>query len=226
MKLEKLKSPFTWNKRHILVQDRVWYVPDGYEDYASFSFPGWEHPLFFNGERPICLEYCSGNGAWIAAKAQAQPEYNWVAVERKFDRVRKIWAKTTKFQLNNLLMICGEGHRVTHHYLPNGSVHSVFINFPDPWPKQRHAKHRIVQVPFIEEVRRILCKGGTLTMVTDDVPHSQWMIKVLQCIPGFESVFPDPFYVTDYPDYGTSFFEDLWRQKGKAIHYHVFRKIG
>lgn len=225
MKPENLKSPFTWDKRHILVHDQVWYVPDQYEDFTSFSFPGWGNSLFFDQERPICLEYCSGNGAWIAAKAKEQSQYNWVAVERKFDRVRKIWSKIKNFQLLNLLAVCGEGYRITHHYIPNASVHSVFINFPDPWPKRRHAKYRIVQVSFIEEVRRILQPGGILTMVTDDVPYSQMMIDVLHQFPSFESLFPYPFYVTDYPSYGTSYFEDLWRQKGKQIHYHVFRKI-
>lgn len=226
MKPEDLTSPFTWEKRHILVQDRVWYVPDEYDNFASFSFPGWSHSSFFAQERPICLEYCSGNGAWIAAKAQAQPEYNWVGIEQKFDRVRKIWSKVKNLQLSNLLAVCGEGYRITHHYIPNGSVHSVFINFPDPWPKRRHAKHRIVQEPFIEEVRRILQMGGVLTMVTDDTGYSQFMIEVMHHFAGFESLFARPFYVTDYPSYGASYFEDLWRQKGRVIRYHAFRKIG
>jgi tRNA (guanine-N7-)-methyltransferase len=226
MKPEDLKSPFTWEKRHILVHDRIWYVPDQYEDFANFSFPGWNHSLFFEQERPICLEYCSGNGSWIAAKAQSHPEYNWVAIERKFDRVRKIWSKVKNFQLSNLLAVCGEGYRVTHHYIPKESIDSVYINFPDPWPKRRHAKYRIVQLPFIKEIYRILQPGGVLTMVTDDVAYSQEMIHVLHQVLGFQSVFGHPHYIVDYPDYGTSYFEDLWRQKGKIIRYHMFRKIG
>lgn len=225
MKPQDLKSPFTWNQRHIVVQDRIWYIPNQYEDFASFSFPGWESPLFFDQERPICLEYCSGNGAWIAAKAQEQSQYNWVAVELKFDRVRKIWSKIKNFQLSNLLVVCGEGYRLTHHYIPDASVHSIFINFPDPWPKNRHAKNRIVQLSFIQELLRILKPEGVLTMVTDDIPYSHIMIDVVRQFPSFESLFPDPFYITDYSNYGTSYFEDLWREQGKQIHYHAFRKI-
>jgi tRNA (guanine-N7-)-methyltransferase len=227
MKPEDLKSPFTWEQRRVLIQDRVWYVPDQCEDtdYTGFSFPGWANRQLFDQERPICIEYCSGNGAWIAAKARVHAEYNWVAIERKFDRVRKIWSKIKNFELPNLLAICGEGYRITHYYLPSSTVRSVFINFPDPWPKKRHAKHRIIQVPFIREVHRILQPGGVLTMVTDDEAYSKIMIEVLHQVAGFESVFPDPYYVTHYPDYGTSYFEDLWRQKGKSIHYHAFRKL-
>lgn len=224
MRPADLKSPFTWEKRHITVHDRVWYVPKHYQDFTSFTFPGWNDSLFFDDKKPICLEYCSGNGAWIADKAQNSPQYNWVAIEQKFERVRKIWSKIKNFQLSNLLAVCGEGFCVTHQYIPSESVHSVFINFPDPWPKNRHAKYRIVQVRFIAEVRRILQTGGLLTMVTDDVDYSKEMIAVMQQCPGFESIFPDPFYVTEYPDYGSSYFEEIWRGKGKDIHYHVFRK--
>jgi tRNA (guanine-N7-)-methyltransferase len=225
MKPEDLKSPFTWDKRYILVHDRVWYVPDQYDDFASFTFPGWNHHSFFEKERPICLEYCSGNGAWVAAKAQRQAEYNWVAIEQKFDRARKIWSKVKNLQLSNLLVVCGEGYRVTHHYVPQESIHSVYINFPDPWPKRRHAKHRIVQLPFIMEIHRILQPGGSLTLVTDDEQYSDLIIEILHDVPAFESVFGEPYYILDYPDYGTSYFEDLWREKGKVIRYHTFRKI-
>lgn len=225
MKPENLKSPFTWLERHIVIEDRVWYVPDQYDDFASFSFPGWHHPHTFDQEKPICLEYCSGNGAWIAAKAQAHSQYNWVAVERKFERVRKIWSKIKNHHLNNLLAVCGEGLRTTQHYIPTNSVHAVYINFPDPWPKTRHAKHRLVQVPFVEEICRILQPDGVLTLVTDDEAYSQIMIHVMHQVPGFQSLFGAPYYVEDYPHYGTSYFEDLWRQQGKAIRYHAFRKI-
>lgn len=225
MKPENLKSPFPWKERRVLLQDRVWYIPNRDDQSNSFAFPGWSHPSIFGQERPICLEYCSGNGAWIANRAQTQPDYHWVAIERKFERVKKIWSKIKNFQLSNLLVVCGEGHHVTHHYLPSSSVHAVFINFPDPWPKRRHSKHRIVQVPFIQEVCRILQTGGMLTLVTDDETCSQGMIEVLHQEPGFVSLFASPFYVTDYFAYGTSYFEDLWREKGKTIRYHVFRKV-
>jgi len=121
--------------------------------------------------------------------------------------------------------VCGEGYRLTHHYIPNESIHSVYINFPDPWPKKRHAKHRIIQPSFIEQVHRILQFEGLLTLVTDDEGYSDIMINILLPMKGFQSIFDKPYYVGTYPDYGSSYFEDLWRQKGKSIRYHVFRKI-
>lgn len=224
MKPAHLKCPFTWKDRKVLIHDRVWYVPDYCEDYRSFSFPGWDHSDLFVHKRPIKIEYCSGNGAWIAARAIEYPLVNWVGVELNFERARRIWSKIKNHRLDNLLVVCGEGHTVTQHYIPDDSVEEVFVNFPDPWPKNKHAKHRIIQLPFVQEIHRILQSGGTFTLVTDDVDYSKSMINVLHKCPEFESVYPSPYFINEWPNYGTSYFEQLWREQGKMIHYHQFRK--
>jgi tRNA (guanine-N7-)-methyltransferase len=223
MKPEKLKRPFVWNERQILIHDRVLYVPERCDE-KNFAFPGWHSEETFGTHRPISVEYCSGNGAWITSKAKNNPEINWVAVELKFPRVQKIWSKLKQYNLDNLFLICGEGHRTTGQYFPSNSVDEVYINFPDPWPKRRHASNRIVQPAFISEIKRILRDQGTLTLVTDDEIYSGSMIADVQKVGGFQSLFPDPYYSFDLPLYGSSFFEDLWRKKGKDIRYHVFQK--
>jgi tRNA (guanine-N7-)-methyltransferase len=225
MKPSELKSPFDWANRHVLIHDRIWYVPKLCKQADEYTFPGWHHEQTFTTNQPICVEYCSGNGTWIAAKAREHTHQNWVAVELKFERVRKIWSKIKNEDLSNLLAVCGEGYEITKRYFINESVESVFINFPDPWPKTKHAKHRIVQPRFVKEIHRILKPGGVLTMVTDDEAYSKIMIAELLAAENFESIYPDPYFVHDHPGYGQSYFGDLWREKGKNIHYHAFRKI-
>lgn len=223
MRPSNLKCPFTWEKRHILIEDRVWYVPDRFDDFNSFSFPGWSHSSFFGNNLPICIEYCSGNGAWIAEKARNLSEYNWLGVEYQFERVRKMWSKIKNFNLSNLMAICGEGEIVTRQYIPSNSVKAVYVNFPDPWPKNRHAKNRIIKNSFIQEIERILQPEGTLTLVTDDEDYSNIMIQTLHKFPKFISLYKEPYYTRDYPDYGASYFEELWRSQNKIIRYHVYR---
>lgn len=225
MKPISLKCPFDWKNRQVMICDRVWYIPGHFHDFAHFTFPGWKDPSLFENTQPICIEYCSGNGAWIAEKARTHSNYNWVAIEKKFPRVRKIWAKIKNLNLTNLIVASAEGYALTREYIPSSSVAKVYINFPDPWPKARHNKHRIVQIPFIQEVERILELNGELTIVTDDADYSQWIIEVLQHVPEFVSIFGDRYFVEEYPDYGTSYFEDLWREKGKTIKYHVYKKV-
>lgn len=226
MKPKDLKFPFSWEKRHVHLSDRVLYVPDYYDQYSEFTFPGWESIDLFGNHNPVTVEYCSGNGAWIVQKAKDEPCRNWVAIERRFDRVRKIWSKIKNEDLQNLVVFCGEGFQLTKEFIPSSSVEEIYINFPDPWPKKRHAKHRIVQSPFVNEIHRVLKIKGAITLVTDDPVYSKQMIEVLQLQPGMEAVNPSPFYVTCMDGYGTSFFDTLWRGKGRAIRYHQYKKAG
>lgn len=225
MRPENLKAPFKWDERKVLLQDRILYVPEVYDKYEEFAFPGWESEELFGNTNPIHLEYCSGNGAWILEKALENPQINYVAIEKKFPRIRKIWSKIQNHTLRNLIGICGEGMKVTLHYFPHESVDEIFINFPDPWPKTRHAKHRIVQPPFVAEMARVLKKGGKLTLVTDDLDYSNWMIAVMGGHTGFKALLPAPYFVEELEGYGTSYFDELWRSKGKTIRYHQFSRV-
>ena len=224
MKPRDLKSPFNWHQRQVTIRDRIWYVPNYYDQYDSFTFPGWTDPLIFPRANPVKIEYCSGNGIWIADRAEREPGVNWVAVEKKFERVRRIWSKIKNRNIDNLLAVCGEGHTVTRHFISSHSVEEIFINFPDPWPKTRHSKNRIVQTSFILEIQRILKPNGVITLVTDDSDYSKIMIATMQECEGFFSLHPDPHYITRLEDYGTSSFDQLWREKGKNIHYHQYQK--
>lgn len=224
MKPEDLKSPFSFDERHILIKDRVFFVPDYFDRYDEFQFPGFSDEQVFGNHKPVYLEYCSGNGSWIAGKAQHDPNVNYVACEIKFGRVRKIWSKIKNLNLANLFAICGEGFGITKRYFTPKSIDRVFINFPDPWPKKRHAKHRIIQEPFLEELLRILKPNGIVTFVTDDTAYSDWTIERFLKVEGFESCFADPYYSNELLEYGTSYFDTLWREKGRLIRYHQFRK--
>lgn len=225
MKPNNLKSPFlNKDECHISIHDRVWYVPPIPECNPNFVFPGWNDSLLFGNNNPVNIEYCSGNGAWIASKAKENPHLNWVAVEKKFTRVKKIWSKLKNFKLENLIILCGEGLYATKHYIPSQSITSAYVNFPDPWPKLRHAKHRLIQKDFVDEVDRIMFSNGELTLVTDDLNYSQQMIDVVTLSPGFMSCYPNPYFITGQEDYGSSWFESLWKNAGREIRFHKFKK--
>ncbi|HSX04002.1 MAG TPA: tRNA (guanine(46)-N(7))-methyltransferase TrmB [Rhabdochlamydiaceae bacterium] len=225
MKPTDLKYPFKWEERRPALSQRVLFVPDFYENHVQWKFPGWEDPALFGKKGKVTAEYCSGNGSWIIQKALNAPDEHWIAIEKNFERVRKIWSKLQKLSLNNLLVICGEALTFTRFYLPENAVDEVYINFPDPWPKLKHAKHRLIQQPFVGELFRILKQEGKATFVTDHENYSTQMIHEMLGFKGWKSSFEDPFYKTSWENYGTSYFEHLWRTKGKTIRYHQFEKI-
>lgn len=224
MKGSDLQRPTTWEERTVIIQDGVWHIPEYYDHYEAFTFPGWESPTLFGKSAPVMVEYCSGNGAWILDKAKQNPHQNWVAVEKRFDRVRKIWAKVRNRSIQNVCIVSGEAYKATLHYFPTSSVAGVFINFPDPWPKARHHKHRLIQTPFLNELARILQPGGIVTFVTDDVEYSEWTLEYFAKHPDFSFLDPEPYYLTELEGYGISFFEELWRSKGMSIRYHRIQR--
>lgn len=215
MKPKDLHYPHSWENRKPTFHQGVFFLPKYYGDYSFFTFPQWSDALCFGNSHPVHIEFCSGNGSWIAERAQRFPEINWVAVEMRFDRTRKIWAKKQNLDLQNLLIVCGEAQTFTTHYVQSSSVEQTYVNFPDPWPKDRHAKHRLIQGLFVEELSRILMPEGKAIVVTDDLPLSEQVQREMMQKELF-STLSNP---SDFADYGTSFFEELWRQKGRSIHY-------
>jgi tRNA (guanine-N7-)-methyltransferase len=222
MKPKNLKAPYTWEERRPLLQDGVLHVPDYYERHEEFSFPGW--PAIFGNDKPVVIEYCTGNGTWLAEKAKDTSK-NWVAVEWRFERVRKIWSKTKNYNLSNLFIISGEAQVFARKYLPDASVDEVYVNFPDPWPKEKHAKNRLFQQPFIAELARTIKQNGTVTVATDDPCYSEQIFKEMLAQGSWQSVFGDPGYKTEWERYGESYFDTLWREKGKTIRYFQFRRL-
>lgn len=207
-------SPFSWKERRVLLRDQVLFVPEYYKEYSSFEMPSWDQ--IFDNDNPIHLEYCSGNGHWVIERAQNHPDQNWVAVEKKFERVRKIWSKREKRGLKNLFIVSGEALTATRHYFPTSSIEAAYINFPDPWPKRRHSKHRLISDAFASEVGRILKPNAPFILATDDPQTEERFVKVVAGNPAFGD---DPLQKGEWPGYGSSWFEELWRSKGRKIRY-------
>ncbi|HEY4831009.1 MAG TPA: tRNA (guanine(46)-N(7))-methyltransferase TrmB, partial [Waddliaceae bacterium] len=170
MKPKALQAvPF--KERRPLLEDQVFFVPIHYTGYEHFTLP--DLSIYFGNDHPVSVEFCSGNGDWIIEKAKLDPSKNWIAVEKRFDRVKKIWSKLKNHHLSNLLIVCGEACTFAHYYLLSDKIEEVYINFPDPWPKMKHAKHRLMQSIFLDELSRILMPGKKVTVVTDDFSYLQ-----------------------------------------------------
>ncbi|BAE81011.1 tRNA/rRNA methyltransferase [Chlamydia felis Fe/C-56] len=222
MKPQDLKVPFFWEERSTKIKDNVLYVPEHYFKHHQFIMPSWEE--FFGNDNPISCELCSGNGDWVVAQAKETPEVNWIAVEKRFDRVRKIWSKMHNCRVTNLRIVCGDAQTFFLHYLGEAVVQRIIVNFPDPWPKSRHRKHRLFQDEFLNNVVRVLTEPGILILATDD---KNYLLQAIQIMRQYLSpTMEDPYYC-EVENYGNSWFETLWRSKGREIFYTEFvKKLG
>lgn len=214
MKPKELTQSFPFKMRLPLIQDGIFYLPNDYFSYQQFTFPLWKE--LFGNENNVHIEYCSGNGEWILEKAKKHPEVNWVAVEMKFHRVAKIHSKQVNQELKNLFIVYGKGEIFTREYLKKNSVAEIYINFPDPWPKRRHAKHRLIQQAFVKDLLRILQVGGKLLLVSDAADYVKQMREEIETVVGWKTC---EIGIERETAYGSSYFDRLWRLMGRKIHF-------
>lgn len=220
-----LKYPYTYENRTPVFIDGVLFIPEFFTEtdelkHSVFSDSNWDklckHPNIY-------VEYCSGNGQWVCEMAKKHPEVLWIACEIKYSRANKIYKRIHAESIPNCIVVFGAAEILTKYYLKPASVNSVFINFPDPWPKKRHAKHRLFQTPFLMDLKTAMRANGQLCLATDDMPYLEQAISEMTLL-GFKAVYQAPHYQLLPEDYGYSFFEDLWSQKGKQNYQTRFTK--
>lgn len=186
----------------------------GFEELEHFA----RSPLTALGwPSALCVEFCSGNGTWIEQRARAAPDLHWIAVEQRLDRARKIWLRKKRLGLTNVTVACAEGSLFCQMHLPPKSIAHCFVNFPDPWPKKRHAKHRLLKRSFLRQLSATLSPNGDLFIATDDVQSLVQLELMLQQEGSFASKTQRYLPHQPFGEYGTSYFESLWRSKGKTL---------
>lgn len=217
--------PFTiknFDARAPSFHDGVLTIPSFYDSHNKEDFKEELEMLF--SKKSLHVEICSGNGEWIIDRAQKNPDVFYVAIEKKFMRVRKIWSKMKNKGLDNLMIVSGMGEDFFTHYLLPHSIDEIFINFPDPWPKKRHAKHRIVKESFIPLVLGALKEDGQITITTDSDDYSKEIISVFGKSKDFENSFPMQGFEILNEEYGGSYFRRLWTGLGRVNKLMTFKK--
>ena len=121
------------------------------------------------------IGYGMGEATWQIAKAN--PGINYLGVEVHMPGVGKVMANLEEFALTNVKLIERDVFEVFHYMIADGALAGVHLYFPDPWPKKRHFKRRIVNQRFITEVASKLKPGGFIHIATDWVPYAQWITE-------------------------------------------------
>lgn len=127
---------------------------------------------------PIELEIGSGDGGFLYRLSCATPGRNFVGVERLLGRVRKLDRRARAAGLANLRLLRIEAGYLLRYLVPPESLQVVHINFPDPWPKARHARHRLVSQGFPDMLHRLLAPRGVVYLRTDFGPYASQMREV------------------------------------------------
>ncbi len=132
----------------------------------------------FPTPQPIVMEigYGMGEATWQIAKAN--PSTNYLGVEVHMPGVGKLMARLDEYELKNVRLIERDVFEVFYYMIEDMSIDGVHLFFPDPWPKKRHFKRRIVNERFLSDVHSKLKPGGYLHIATDWVPYAEWITEV------------------------------------------------
>jgi tRNA (guanine-N7-)-methyltransferase len=145
----------------------------------------------FTNRQPLEIELGSGDGSFLAQCAGGHRDRNFIGVERLLGRLRKLDRKSSRLGLTNVRAVRIEAAYFLEYLLPPKTVEALHIYFPDPWPKRKHRKNRLLNQRFTHLARAALIPGGRVYMRTDDADYFAQMKSVFGTCPFFQEI-PTP----------------------------------
>lgn len=170
-----------------------------------------------NPALPVALEIGFGNGEALLQLASAHPERGFVGCDVHRPGVGHLLLELQRRELTNVRVVCGDAVELLTA-LPTGCLSAIYLFFPDPWPKLRHHKRRLVQPPFVTLLARALRFGGNFHAATDWQPYAAQMLAVLDNSPEFCNAAGAGQFALRLPERPLTRFE----RRGQRLGYSVF----
>jgi len=174
----------------------------------------------FSSAQPLEVELGSGDGSFLLKYAEAHPERNFIGVERLLGRVQKLDRKGRRLGLRNLRGVRIESSYFLEYLLPRESVSALHIYFPDPWPKLKHRRHRLVSERFPELAAKALVPAGIVYLRTDDRDYFEQMLSVFGASTLFKAVETAAALKAIVTD-----FEVFFNAQGILTNYAAYQRI-
>jgi len=172
----------------------------------------------FGNSNPVILEIGSGKGRFLISTATERPDVNLIGIEKALHYHRVIRDRVLKRGLTNIRLINHDAFLVMRDMLPDESIAEVHVYFPDPWPRTKHQKRRIIRPEALREMRRLLVPGGGGIYVTD---HQEYFEAAA---PAVEAEFRSERRVPGPDDPPRTNYEAKYRKEGRPIYEIRFWK--
>jgi tRNA (guanine-N7-)-methyltransferase len=170
----------------------------------------------FGRNAPLHVDLGCGDGSFLCALAQRLPDKNFLGIERLSARIRSSARKAAS--LGNVRLLQMESSYAVRYLLPAESVETFYLLFPDPWPKRRHHRRRIVTPDFLDSVHVALEQNGITYIATDHLDYFRKIKEIAESIPGFAIEDRD----VDLP---RSRFRLIFEQRSAQIYWLALRKV-
>lgn len=196
--------------------------------WPAFGVPVKEEELdleaTFGRRAPLVLEIGSGMGEASAAMAIADPQRDYLAVEVHYAGIANLMGLLDQAGATNARVARGDAVTVLTKMLRPAGVDAIHIFFPDPWPKARHHKRRLIRPENVPLLRDVLRPGGTLHLATDWPNYAQVMLELLGAEPAFVNTHHGYAHRPDWRP--VTKFEQRGIDEGRPIADLLFHKIG
>ena len=159
----------------------------------------------FPTRAPVDLEIGCGDGSFLARYAKLHPELNFFGIERLLGRVHKLEKKALLGGLTNLRILSIEASYLLRYLLNPESFSAIHVYFPDPWPKKKHHKNRLVNQEFTGHAEKLLGSRGWVHLRTDNLDYFEQMLRVFDAAPAFERTLPPEGLLNVRTDFETDF---------------------
>ena len=201
------------------------------EDLPRYAVPFQGHPIepaaCFGRDAPLVLEIGFGMGETTAAIAQAHPGLNFLAVEVFGAGIGSLAMRLARLNLGNVRIVEHDAVEVVRDMLAPGSLAAAHIFFPDPWPKARHHKRRLIAAPFVASLASRLRRGGCVHCATDWQNYAEQMMEVLSAEPQLRNLHAGfaPAPVNPLCERPATKFHTRGRRLGHDVWDLVFERV-
>ena len=143
--------------------------------------------VIFGNSNPVVMDIGFGDGESTVQMARENPGENVLAVEVHHPGIGHLLLELDKYRLSNVRVACADAVEILQDRVANASLDGARLYFPDPWPKKRHHKRRIVQAGFVALLQRKMKPGGVLHIASDWTPYAEGMLELLEASAGFRN---------------------------------------
>lgn len=172
----------------------------------------------FGNDHPVILEIGSGKGRFLIATATERPDLNVIGIEKSLHYHRLIRDRVMKRHLTNIRLFNHDAYLVLRDMIPDASLQEIHIYFPDPWPRKKEQKRRIIRADVLNEIRRVLVDGGSAIYVTDHKEYYDVAAPLIEEHFRAERRIPAP------EDKPRTNYEAKYREEGRGVYEVRFWK--
>jgi tRNA (guanine-N7-)-methyltransferase len=185
--------------------------------------PDWQSQ--FGNSNPLKLEIGFGMGHFLIEMAAKEPTSNFIGIDFYHKGIRKLMTRIKKLQLENIRVVYGDIRSKLSVLFEDRELNTVYINFPDPWPKKRHTKRRLIKPEFVNQLAQKLSLEGRACLATDSESYSMEMLEYFNAEALLQNLDDKQGFLEERIDLPKSKYEKNFINAGEKIFYLEYMRL-